>query len=473
MNVLLVLALLLAAGFAEAAAWPTFGFDAARSGTSSGEHRLSGVNVARLHERWQIDLGAVADSAPIVAANVLTPHGRGAMLYLTTSDGVTLAVDPRSGRVVWRFDTHGPKITTSVPVIGPAGRTLYVPGVDGFVHALDAANGREQRARGFPVRITTMPETEKNASALNLAGGYLYAVTSGYYGDAPPYDGHLVAVRLRDGATNVFNSLCSNERTLPTATSCPSQLSGIWARAGAVVDPDPAMHGRVYVATGNGNFDANRAGHDYGDSLLALSADGAHLLGSYTPRDYAALEAGDTDLGSTTPALLPRQAHSRTPLLAVQGGKDGILRLLDRAHLPGVGGELQELDLGTALFSTPAVWSDAHGVAWVFLGLPSELRAFRLVRSAGGDEGLVQAWSAPLAGSTREGTSPVVAGGLVFTATSGALQAFDAESGRERWSSANPGAGRSIGTVHWQSPVVADGWLYCADGEGRLTAYSL
>jgi len=128
---------------------------------------------------------------------------------------------------------RGPNITTSTPAADPAGRNLYLPGVDGFVHELDPAIGKERRGRGFPVRITTMPNTEKDASPLNVAGGYLYAVTSGYFGDAPPYDGHVVAVRRSDGTTHVFNSLCSNVRTLPTPKSCPSNLSGIWARAGA------------------------------------------------------------------------------------------------------------------------------------------------------------------------------------------------------------------------------------------------
>src|SRR5918912_1376049 len=51
----------------------------------------------------------------------------------------------------------------------------------------------------------------------------------------------------------------------------------------------------------------------------ALSADGMHLLGSFTPSDYNYLQANDIDLGSTAPALLPREPHSRTPLMAVQG----------------------------------------------------------------------------------------------------------------------------------------------------------
>ena len=64
-------------------------------------------------------------------------------------------------------------------------------------NVVDPASGAERHGHGFPVRITTMPSTEKNASALNVSGGYVYAVTSGYIGDAPPYVGHVVAIRAR------------------------------------------------------------------------------------------------------------------------------------------------------------------------------------------------------------------------------------------------------------------------------------
>jgi hypothetical protein len=193
-----------------------------------------------------------------------------------------------------------------------------------------------------------MPDVEKDASAFNLAHGYLYAATSGYIGDQGPYDGHVVVLRLRDGATHVFNTLCGTVHHLlldksygPRSDySCPQVTSGIWSRAGVVVDPDPAMGGRIYVTTGNGLFNANRGGADYGDSVLALNADGTRLLGSFTPSDYNYLQANDIDLGSTAPVLLPREPHSRTPLMAVQGGKDAIIRLLKRAHLGGVHGEL-------------------------------------------------------------------------------------------------------------------------------------
>ncbi len=460
--IFIVLAAALTA-FGSAAEWPTFGHDAARSGSDAGERALSSKTVARLHLRWRTALSDVADAAPIVLSREL---------FITAKNGTTYAIDALSGRIIWRFVTHGPGITTSVPVADPSGRWIYTPGVDGFVHKLEAATGTQVRSGGFPVQITRIPQTEKDASSLNLANGYLYAVTSGYFGDAPPYVGHVVAIRLNDGSSHVFNTLCSKQRLLLAANSCARSGNGIWARAGAVVDPDPSMKGRIYVTTGNGDFDANHGGSDYGDSVLAISRDGTQLAGYYTPANYEQLAAGDVDLGSTSPALLPRESHSRTPLLAVQGGKDGIVRLLDRAHLGGVGGELQRVDIGNGLYSAPAVWRDDRGVSWIYLGLPSGVRASRLTTRADGTSRLVEAWST-IAGDTQEGTSPVVSNGIVFVAMNGAIYALDARSGAKLWSSAQPGAGSSIGGTHWESPIVVNGWVYCSDEDGHVSAYAL
>ena len=96
-------------------------------------------------------------------------------------------------------------------------------------------------------------------------------------------------------------------------TSCRSSYSAIWARAGAVVEPS----GRLLVATGNGPWNGRT---DWGDSVLELSADAGRLLQNWTPRNADALESADADLGSTAPALLGGG-------LALQGGKDGKLRL--------------------------------------------------------------------------------------------------------------------------------------------------
>ena len=491
LNVLSFVALACALALpADAANWPVFGFDSARSGVDGSRPVLTAKNVERLHARWQVALGGTADSTPILLERVDIDGASRAMLFQTTTKGTTLGIDATSGRIVWRSFTQLPKagfsltnlayrtvfgaaITNSTPAADPSGRAVYAPGLDGLVHKLDAASGAELDAPGFPLRLTVMPQTEKDASPLNVANGYLYAATSGYNGDFQPYDGHIVALRLHDGATRIFNTLCSNDRNLPTPDSCPHGGSGIWSRGGVVVDPDPAMHGRIYAATGNGHFDANAGGRDYGDSVVALNAGLNALAGSYTPAGFQSLDDSDADLGSTSPALLPRQKASRTPLMLVQGGKDRVLRLVDRAKLPGVGGELQTIGLADRLFSTPAVWSDSSGHVWVYLGLPDEVDAYRLDTDARGTSRLVRAWHVAPGHTEREGTSPVVSNGIVFVAFDGALVGLDARTGKTLWNSALRSAGRTIGPVHWQSPIVVNGWVYCSDQNGNLTAYSL
>ncbi len=410
-------------------------------------------NVADLHVRWQVKLGSVADSAPIVAGNTL---------YITATDGTTYAIERASGRILWHFATHGPKITTSVPAYDPTTHALYVPGVDGMVHRLDPVTGREVRGAGFPEQITLAPQTEKNASPLRVANGYLYAQTSGYIGDATPYVGHILAIRLRDGSKHVFNALCSSRHELIEPQSCAAQRAGMWSRAGVVVDPEASMHGRIYGATGNAPFDA--AAGNYGDSILSLNEDATKLIGFLTPPDYNDLEAEDEDVGSSSPAMLPRQPESATPLMAVQGGKDSVLRLFDRTHLDGPHPPLQTIALDSLLFSIPGVWTDRAGTTYVFTGIADGVYAYRLVTKNRVSH-LVTAWHTELE-LGREGASPVVSGGVLFLAASSGLVTLDAQTGRRLWTS------NAIGPIHWQIPVVADGMVYCADENGTLTAFS-
>jgi outer membrane protein assembly factor BamB len=458
---------------AGAADWPMFGHDPARTSVDAAGPILTASNVGRLRQRWRVSFGAVADSTPILLEHVTIGGVSRSMVFQTATNGVTFGIDAKMGKILWRFVTHGPNITASTPAADPSGRAIYVPGVDGFVHKVDAATGHELRAPGFPARITRMPGTEKDASPLNVANGFLYATTSGYDGDSPPYDGHVVSVRLSNGATHVFNSLCSQNRALPTPNSCSDSDSGIWGRGGAVADPDAAMHGQVYATTGNGDFDANAGGHNYGDSVLALSADVSRLIGSYTPANYDYLQNYDVDMGSTSPAVLPRQPASHTPLMVAQGGKDQVLRLVSRAPLPGIAHEIQELNLPGPMYSSAAVWTDTANRTWLFLGFSQAIVAYRLVTSMNGVSRLVGMWQSTVGQTGGEGTSPVVSNGIVFVAMDGAIFALDAHTGHALWSSAMGSARGTIGSVHWQSPIVVNGWVYCSDENANLTAYAL
>ena len=448
--------------------WPVFDHDSARSGFAAGDATITLGNVGGLHKRWVSKYDAAADGAPIILDDVNVGGKTEAVLFQETLAGTTYAVVAHTGALLWKNTTSGPKITNSMPAADPSGRWIYAPGVDAHVHKLAVATGHEVTGGGFPLRVTWSPNIEKDGTALNIANGFLYAAVGGYDGDGGQYDGHTIAVDLSTGHVNVVNSLCYRiHHLIQTPGTCGQARSGIWARGGVVVDPDPNMGGQVYVATGNGDFDANTGGDDFGDSVLAISADGSAIVDSFTPTDFNQLDRGDIDLGSVAPVMLPRQPSSNTPLMAVQWGKDGILKLLNRKHLGGVGGELQDYNLNDTFAGAPAVWVDGGGTTWLYCGTRTALYAFTLVTNNGVSK-LKPAWSDAI-GST----SPIVVNGIIFAATSGTVRAINALTGGFVWSTTRASAGGTIANVHWESPVVDRGWLYISDQSGAITAYSL
>ena len=452
--------------------WRVFGYDPARSGVNPAEKALAPSTVDTMKKLWQVRLPAVADSSPILLHALPFAGGTRDVLYITTRDGHLLALDASDGALLWRQQPQGPKITNSSPVADASRQYVYSYGLDGALHRYNPITGQEATGNGWPAPITLMTQTEKEGSALNLANGRIYVTTGGYIGDAPPYQGHVVTIDEATGQGTIFNSLCSNLPRLLREGDCAGQMSGIWSRGGAVIDP---TNSDIYVDTGNGPYDANQGGFDYGDSILRLSADGSRLLDSYTPSNYQQLAAGDVDLGSSAPALLPRISQSATPLLLAQGGKDGQFRLINRENMSGqggpghLGGELQSVDLGCGLYTQPAVWTDpATGHIWVFVTTGCGMRAFQVTTDASGVTRLAQAWS-----NGDQVTSPVVAGGVLFAAGSGALRAIDPTTGHELWNSAQAGVGGSIGPIHWESPIAIGGAVYITDENATLTCYGL
>jgi outer membrane protein assembly factor BamB len=362
---------------------------------------------------------------------------------VTTSYGRTIAIDAANGAILWRFTPGGYvsvagtyRITNSTPVADPSRKFIYSASPDGFVHKLSVASGTE--AHGWPVRLTLLPQREKLGTSLNLSRGLVLVGTGGYIGDAPPYQGHVVAISAASGRiVHVWNSLCSNVHRLLSPASCSQSDSAIWARAGVVVVPGS---GNLLVATGNGRFDGSR---DWGDSALMLTPNASRLLRSWTPRDYASLESGDVDLGSTAPALVGQG-------LAVQGGKDGKLRLLSLARLGGhlgrTGGELQTVSApgGAGVFTAPALWRNR-----VFVATDSGLACYVLSRGR-----LHVSWRRGVGG-----TSPIVAGGLLYV-YNGSLNVYAPASGKLL-------ASFKVGGSHWNSPIATDGRVAVPEGDAN------
>ena len=456
------------------ASWPVFDGDGQRSGINSAETAITASTVSQLQQLWQVSLPATADSSPVYLANVATSHGVKNLVFLTTHAGSLVAYDAdNGGSPIWQQDTTGPSSTTnSSPAIDPSGQFVYSYGLDGRVHKYAAGSGAETIDPNWPLTATLIPDVEKGSSALNLAGGYLYVTLSGYNGDAGHYVGHVVARNLATNATSVFNALCSNLHELLTDDStqqnyCPDRQAGVWARAGTVVDP---VTGNVFMVTGNGPYTANTAGGtDYGDSIVELKPDLSQIVDSYTPSSFQNLDDFDLDLGSTAPLLLPPQAGSTTPSMAVQGGKDNTLRLVNRQNLSGqggpnhVGGELQAVSgICGEIKSQPVAWIDSSGQTWVFVTDDCDNLYAYTVTTTAGVSGLQFVYQQAGIGHT----SPLLVNGLLFVEQGTQIHAVRASDGTVLWSGA-------MGGLHWESPLVANGKVYVPDDSGNLTVFGL
>jgi outer membrane protein assembly factor BamB len=408
--------------------WGRFGYDTARRNVSP-DATITAANISKL-QAVRVSLDGTVDSSPIYLAKAVRGHDA---FVVTTTYGRTEALDADTGRVLWRFTppSYGrlagtAQITNSTPVVSTDRTAVYAAAPDGRIRKLRLGDGKVL----WTTTITLDPTREKITSPLNVSRGLVLATTGGYIGDAPYYQGHVVTLFERTGRIDhVWNSLCSDRRRLIVPRTCSSSASAIWSRNGAAVDP---ATGNLVVATGNGSFNGST---DWGDSVLVLSHDASKLLRHWTPADQQHLNEADLDLGSTSPAFLQNG-------LAVQGGKDGKLRLLDLRRLPGpgakTGGELQTVALPgpTDLFSEPAVWKGR----WVYVANSAGTAAWLL---QGGR--LHAVWS-----NSTGGTSPVLAGNLLYVAGDGAVQVYVPTSGHVV-------ASLPTGSLHWQSPIVADG----------------
>ena len=325
------LALVASATLAASAAagdWLQFGFDSARSNAASGSTGITAANVGNL-VRQQVKLDGVADSSAAYLRGVRVEGATHDTFFVTTSYGRTYAIDADSGAILWQFVPpgigsfeHSAQITESSPLVDPDRTSIYTASPDGKIHRLAVSDGSQTTAGNWPAAVTLDAKHEKIASALNLSGNLVLVAVGSYFGFAP-YQGHVVALDRRTGRiVHVFNASCSNRSGLLDPTTCPVSGPGMWARAGVVVEPGS---GRLLVATANGLWNGRNA---WADSVLELSPDAGKLIQSYTPANQSHLGLDDLDLGSTAPAILT--AH-----VALQGGKDGKLRLLDLDRLNG------------------------------------------------------------------------------------------------------------------------------------------
>jgi hypothetical protein len=166
---------------------------------------------------------------------------------------------------------------------------------------------------------------------------------------------------------------------------------GIWGAGGAL---SADANGNVYVASGDGTFDANTGGPNYGDSIVKFNivpsttyATGyaLQIVDYFTPPDQACRSINDADLGSGTPILLPPQPGS-VPNLIVIAGKGLVptcdaanpIYLVDADNMGGLGGGVQTIPSTAASgYHSSAAYFATASAQYIYLG--------GVVSSAAGD----------------------------------------------------------------------------------------
>jgi hypothetical protein len=345
---------------------PTSQYDNARSGANRLETILTprNVNVRHFGKIFTLKVDGDIYAQPLFLAGLEIPgKGRHDVLFIATEHDSVYAFDAYGHPSVplWRINFLSKGVTTvpeddvecpfiapevgitSTPVIDADTGTLYVLArtketarmpsgrYKQRLHALSVTTGLEKF--GGPVDINATiagrgagsllgkvefdPLRENPRSSLLLANGSVY-LTWGSSCDVGPYHGWVMAYDARILKRKaVFNA------------SPDADDSGFWAGdTGPVAD----KKGNVFLATGNGRFDAARGGRDYGDSLLKLDGRSLKLDDYFAPFNVAKLDTGDNDLGSGGPVLLPAQPGPH-PELVVIAGKGGTIYLIDRAHM--------------------------------------------------------------------------------------------------------------------------------------------
>src|ERR1017187_9811481 len=339
----------------------TYHNDNFRTGANTNETILTPANVSsnifkRLFTR---SVDGYVYAQPLVAADVNLPRvGSRNVVYVATEHDSLYAFDATSGRSYWHktlLPKRGKTVSsvndanctdlipeigvTSTPVIDPATSTIYVveKGKTNTVffqrlHALDLATGAEKF--GGPVSLAAStpgtgdgningtvsydPLRQHQRSGLMLVNGVVY-VASAAHCDIGPYHGWILGYN----ATNLAQVAAFN--TPPNGGLGGVCMSGC--------GPSADASGNVYVSTGNGTFDVDTGGSDYGSSVIEFSANsGLAVTDYFTPFDQASLSASDTDLGSGGVLLLPDQSGPNAHL-AITAGKAGTIYVLNRDNL--------------------------------------------------------------------------------------------------------------------------------------------
>ena len=389
---------------------------------------------------------------------------------------------------------------TSTPVIDKTSNTIYVVAKTKNtanstyhfkLHALDLLTGKEKF--GGPAEIagqvpgtgagsvngvlTFAPKFQNNRPGLLLLNGVVYIAFASTC-DIGTWNGWIFGY----GASSL-------QLTTVFSAAPNGSDAGIWQGGTGLL----AIVDKIYVVTGNGTFDADQGGSDYGDSFVKLNTTGGLSVADYfTPSNQASLNSADTDLGSGGPISIPGTNF----IVAV--GKDHTLRVVDTTNMghfnSTFNADVQEFTATAHTFmGSPVFWNSPNNGAVIYLWSGGDyLKEFKFVNgkfqvtpvskssflSTGGYSNTV-----PLslsANNSKAGTGIIWSAGSFsgdanHLTVSGIVRAFDATNLQtELWDSKQNAARDDLGNyAKFCPPTIANGKVYVGTFSNKLVVYGL
>jgi alcohol dehydrogenase (cytochrome c) len=284
--------------------------------------QIKPANVARLTLQWAFQTGVPGEheTTPLVIDGVM---------YVTTPMNHAYAVDLRTGRSLWHYQRELPKTLSLCCApqnrgFAALGDRLFLATLDTHLVALDSKTGNvvwdvEAADGATGHSFTLAPLVVKDKVIVGVAGGEF-----GVRGFIDAYD-----AETGERAWRFY--------TIPAAGEPGSEswAGDSWRKGGAPAwvtgSYDPELN-LVYWGTGNPGpqlFGKNRAGDNlYSDSLVALDADTGKLKWYYqfTPHDTHDWDA------TQTPVLLDATIAGQPRKLVVTANRNGFFYALDRTN---------------------------------------------------------------------------------------------------------------------------------------------
>jgi alcohol dehydrogenase (cytochrome c) len=312
------------AGLADPTRWLTF------SGDYTGQRhspltQITPRNVSRLAPQWTFQTGSFARGRGFET----TPLAVDGVLYVTGSNNYAWALDARTGRPFWEYKRNLPNDLT-YGALAPVNRGFAILGDRLFMVTLDAhLLALDRRTGGVLWDVTLANYREGYAATLAplvVDDQVVVGIGGGEYatrGFLDAYDPATGARRWR--LYTVPGAGEPGSETWPNATAAARGGGGTWMTGSY----DPEL-GLLYWGTGNPNpdiYSANREGDNlYTASLLAIDAKTGTMRWHYqfTPHD-----THDWD-SNHVPVLAEVRIGGKPRKVVMVANRNGFFYVLDR-----------------------------------------------------------------------------------------------------------------------------------------------